>query len=210
MVYSMIIILQLRMCNINEIKNEETFFSINQNPSHKTYHIKRVKIFDFFPKSQRSSRIQRWYYNFLIQNFCGTIGTSGIATILILNHLTCLVAGFHRKLDKTFSRRFRWLSRTHRCSVGILPRVECLLPTGMSRNVWAQENSRILFVTKKFHFEWKFLSLRKMKWLDRTTLSMMWLICFKCFIPIILIIYKVPYSIHNKIFTFNRNFYESL
>ena len=32
MVYSMIIILQLRMCNINEIKNEETFFAINQNP----------------------------------------------------------------------------------------------------------------------------------------------------------------------------------
>ena len=29
----MIIILQLRMCNINDIKNEETFFSINQNPN---------------------------------------------------------------------------------------------------------------------------------------------------------------------------------
>ena len=32
MVYSMILILQLRMCNINEIKNVETFFSLNQNP----------------------------------------------------------------------------------------------------------------------------------------------------------------------------------
>ena len=30
MVYYMIIILQLRMRNINEIKNEETFFSINR------------------------------------------------------------------------------------------------------------------------------------------------------------------------------------
>ena len=31
MVYSMIIILQLRSCNINEIKNEKTFFLISQN-----------------------------------------------------------------------------------------------------------------------------------------------------------------------------------
>ena len=48
-----------------------------------------------------------------------------------------------------------------------------------------------------------------MKWLDRTTVSMMRLVRSKCFIPTILIIYKVPYSIHNKIFTLNRNSHDS-
>ena len=71
-----------------------------------TYHVKRVNIFDFFLKNQRSWKIRTWYYNFLIKNVCGTIGTSCIMTIAILNHLTSLVAGFHRKLDKKFSRRF--------------------------------------------------------------------------------------------------------
>ena len=52
MIYSMIIILQLRMCNVNEIKNEETFFSINKIHIH-ILSRKKSENFRFFSEKSK-------------------------------------------------------------------------------------------------------------------------------------------------------------
>ena len=58
------------------------------------------------------------------------------------------------------------------------------------------------------HFEWKFLTLRKMKLLKRMCFNDGIHLCFECSIPTILLIYKASYSLRNKVLTLNGNSYE--